>query len=290
MGATKIEWAEKVWNPVTGCTPVSAGCERCYAKRMANRLRGRCGYPADDPFRVTVHPEKLGEPMRWRKPRRVFVCSMGDLFHEDVTDATIATVWAVMQVRTQHTFCVLTKRPGRMRDLVGTLPPLMEKFAPNSLKQAAECTFGPWPLPNVCLGVSAEDQATADARIPILLQTPAAVRFVSVEPMLGPVDLIGYFPHCLENHPFPSLCREPDHERTGLNWVICGGETGSGARPMDPDWSRSLRDQCAAAGVPFFFKGRGWAGYGKRARAGWLYRRIDDRTWDEFPQTPALTA
>ena len=213
MGNTKIEWAEKVWNPVTGCSKISPGCENCYAERMAFRLRGRCGYPDGEPFRVTLRPQRLEEPMRWRKSSMVFVCSMGDLFHDDVPDDFIHRVFATIGQCPQHTFIILTKRPKRMKAFI-------------------EDYYAYESPTNVWLGVTTENQEMADRRIPILLQIPAVVRFVSVEPMLGPVDLA-------------RGCEK-------IDWVICGGETGPNARPMHPDWVRSLRDQCQSAGVPFF--------------------------------------
>jgi protein gp37 len=264
---TKIEWCEETWNPITGCTPISEGCQNCYAKRMANRLRGRCGYPADEPFKVTLHKDRLEEPLRWKKPRRVFVGSMGDLFHEDVPDEFIYEIWDVMVQSKQHTFLVLTKRPDRMKSFI-------EKVMCNRMGYAL--TFGgtpegkkarKWaqkPVQNVWLGVTAENQRRADERIPILLQIPAAVRFVSVEPMLGPVDLtqidIGgnvwinsLTGDCKSYHPYGGMWKI-NESKNKLDWVICGGETGPGARPMHPEWARSLRDQCQAAGTPFFFK------------------------------------
>ena len=163
MATTKIEWCDSVWNPVTGCTPISEGCNHCYAKRMANRLRERYGYPADDPFRVTFHTFRLGEPERMKKPRRIFVCSMSDIFHKDVSDDYLDCIFSVITKCSHHTFMVLTKRPNRMLDYISDWP---------------------HPMSNLWLGVTAENQARADERIPILLQIPAAVRFVSVEPML----------------------------------------------------------------------------------------------------------
>lgn len=309
MAKTKIEWADAVWNPVTGCTPISEGCQNCYAKRMANRLRGRCGYPADDFFKVTLHQERLNEPLKWKKPRRIFVCSMGDLFHEEVDDGFLCRVFDTMLAAKQHIFMILIKRPERMKNFI------------------MRCVHG---IPkNIWLGVTAENQQRADERIPILLQIPAAVRFVSVEPMLGPVDLTEYFSE-YDYRPTYEYYREflkmqgiesdgkPALFKSGLDWVICGGETGPKARPMHPDWVRSLRDQCQDAGVPFFFKSwgewsadytehdkrgvvafdgwwsEGWPfGYGLdhpnsievykvgKKRAG---RLLDGRTWDEMPE------
>ena len=222
-----IGWTDQTWNPITGCTKVSEGCLHCYAERMSERLAGRYGYPADHPFRVTLHSDKLVEPVRWRKPRHVFVCSMGDLFHDDVPFDRIMDVWDVMGECSQHTFQVLTKRPERMREFARWMEDV----------ELMRCAHS-----NVWLGVTAENQARANERIPVLLDTPAAVRFVSVEPMLEPVDIMPWL---------HSLSRTD----TALDWVICGPETGPGARPFDIQWACDLRDQCAEAGVPFWFKG-----------------------------------
>lgn len=315
MTDTAIEWTRgpdgrkgKAWNTTTGCNDdvISHGCAHCYARRMANRLRGRCGYPSDDPFRVTLHPDRLAQPLHWRKPRRVFVDSMGDLFHDDVPDEFIAAVFGVMAACPQHTFMVLTKRPERMAlwfewATVDNNENLLEvlafdlythnadeaavrlggTFEKGQYDEYGRCEAAPyfdniklpgWPLPNVYLGVTAEDQQRADARIPLLLQTPAAVRFVSVEPMLGPVDLhmfvrdpgTGHVPKGPHGREFPinTSCPRPSFYGSewcgcGLDWIICGAETGPGARPMDPEWARSLLAQCQAAGVPFFFKKAG---------------------------------
>jgi len=229
---TKIEWAEESWNPVTGCSRVSEGCANCYAERMAKRLAGRCGYPADDPFRVTFHEDKLPAPLHWKKPRVVFVCSMGDLFHEDVTYEELTMVWNVMLEADWHLFLVLTKRPERMREFIRV------------------------PLPNVWLGVSAENQARADERIPVLLSIPAAKRFVSIEPMLGPVELGEYLYSDYDVAAMDNQLLTPleGFKHIKLDWVIVGGESGPGARPIHPDWARSVRDQCRDAGVPFFMK------------------------------------
>lgn len=268
MSQTKIEWADAVWNPISGCSPVSAGCRNCYAKRMANRLRGRFGYPADEPFRVTLHPDKLDEPLKRRKPRRVFVCSMGDLFHKEVPVEFIAEIFDRMACATlacgkkhqeheeecwtgdPHTFIVLTKRPQRMLAVLTTGLDYATTFWPGDRPLiVARQVY--WPLPNLWLGVSVEDQATADERIPILLKIPAAKRFVSLEPMLSPVDL----------------------SKWQLSWCVLGAETGPGARPMNLDWARAVRDQCQEVGVPFFFK---------RASDG--SRLLDGRLWEEWPR------
>jgi len=237
---TKIEWATETWNPITGCTKISPGCANCYAERMAKRLAGRFGYPADDPFAITLHESQFKKPLKWRKPRMIFVCSMGDLFHEDVPfewiSLVISNAASAHRQNPKHKWLFLTKRPERIlawREWV--------------LKTRIDVQHAAWFQHVAWIGVTAENQEQADKRIPILLQIPAAVRFVSVEPMLGPVDIDQYLP----DHP---LCA------AYIDWVICGGESGPGARPMHPAWARSLRDQCVDAGVPFFFKQWGeWA-------------------------------
>lgn len=259
MAKTKIEWATHSWNPVTGCTPVSEGCQNCYAQRMANRLRGRCGYPADDPFRVTLHPERLGEPLRWRKPSRVFVCSMGDLFHPDVQPIWLSMIFNVIRECPQHTFMVLTKRPEIALEHLG-----------NAMLQPY---FG---LPNLWIGVTAENQQRADERIPILLQTPAAVRFISIEPCLGPVDLSYYLPkNPKKNCPENIL---PYYNSHGLNWVICGSETGPLARPMKEEWVKNIKDQCVGADVPFFYKQK--IVNGQKV----ALPELEGKQWAEFPE------
>jgi protein gp37 len=197
---------------------------------MAKRLAGRFGYPADDPFRVTLHPDRLDQPLRWRKPRRVFVCSMGDLFHEDVHFRFIEMVWRRMVVTDRHTYQILTKRPRRLFDFY------------DYWRKGPDFDF---EQPNLWLGVSAENQATANKRIPILLNTPAAVRFVSVEPMLESVDLTAWM------NPDPELYYATGPE---LNWVIIGCESGPGRRPMELEWAVDLVNQCQEAGVPAFVK------------------------------------
>lgn len=299
MSETRIEWAEKVWNPITGCNPVSIGCDNCYAARMAQRLVGRCGYPADDAFRVTVHDDdRLIAPMQWQRSCRVFVNSMGDLFHEDVPIVAIARVFAVMAIARQHTYLILTKRPELMAEVL-TSP----KFRETILREMKGLPWDgaawdptnndEWPLPNVWIGVTAENQATADSRIPLLLATPAALRFVSCEPLLGPVDLTqlperhgdAYGDGAVYINALTGACWmrdgiEKDQAPTArLDWVIAGGETGPGARPMHPDWACGLRDQCALAGTPFFFKQWGeWAfdDTHNLEHTTAPYRRIDD--------------
>jgi len=242
---SKIEWTETTWNPVTGCTKISTGCKNCYAERMAKRLQAAGVEKYRNGFEATLHPNELERPLRWRKPRMIFVCSMSDLFHDDVPDDFIRSVFEVMQQASLHTFQVLTKRAERMADLL---------------------TRPDWPLPpNVWVGVTAENQAMADRRIPHLLRIHrASVRFISAEPLLGPIDL-------------DRACCTFDQYAVGIDWVIVGGESGPGARPMQPEWVRDIRDQCQAAGVPFFFKQ--WGGTNKKKTG----RLLDGRTWDEMP-------
>lgn len=254
---TSIEWTDVTWNPVTGCDRVSPGCDHCYAATMAARLKamGQPKYQRDgDPrtsgpgFGVAQHNDVLDQPLRWRTPRRVFVNSMSDLFHPRVTDEFIAAVFGVMMAAPRHTFQVLTKRPKRMRALLNdgdfdaAVAGWWEHYAPPS--QRGGLLTPPFPSPNVWLGISIEDDQRADERLPDLWDTPAAVRFVSCEPLLGPVNLM--------------LDATPEDIRP--DWVIVGGESGPGARPMHPAWARDLRRQCSAVGVPFLFKQWGaWA-------------------------------
>ncbi len=263
MTATAIEWTTDVWNPTTGCDRVSPGCDHCYALTMAKRLKGMgsAKYQRDgDPrtsgpgFGITEHESSLDAPLHWRKPRRVFVNSMSDLFHAGVSDEFIARVWAVMAATPQHTYQILTKRHGRMRSLLSSnafdlaVAEAWERLD-TTAGQLDEDHTPPYPLPNVWLGVSVEDQKRADLRIPALLNTPAAVRFLSCEPLLGPVELrpAGSAPSLLRGGEMASW-------RRAIDWVIAGGESGPGARPMHPNWARQLRDQCQTACVPFFFK------------------------------------
>ena len=285
---TKIEWAKETWNPITGCTKISEGCQNCYAERMAKRLAGRFGYPADDPFKPgTFHADKLQEPLKWKRPRKVFVCSMGDILHDKVDGSDLVKVFDVMVKCPQHTFIILTKRADRLAwfNLNGPL-------------------IGKEPLPNLWLGVTAENQRTADERIPHLLRTEAVVKLVSVEPMLEAMDISYWL------NGAPRLCGYDRWEQTHppLDWCVVGGETGPGARPMRPEWAESLRNQCNMAGVPFFFKSWGnWVapsqmplgtyreiedfgdgigisdnplGVGKK-RSG---RLLDGREWNEYPE------
>ena len=266
-----IEWCDSTWNPVRGCSLVSAGCTNCYAMRQARRSSGPGG-AYEGLTKMTSHgpvwtgkirtvPELLDQPLRWRRPRRIFVNSMSDLFHEDIPDDFIDRVFAVMALAIKHKFQVLTKRPKRMRDYIsgGTIDShgvrrcyrrdsiIVDTIASDQLNERLPghgLEGAPWPFPNVWLGVSVEDQETADERIPLLLQTPAAVRWISAEPLLGSIILGGIGR--------PQSVRETPGPR--LDWVVTGGESGPRARPSHPDWFRSLAEQCRAAGVRFFMK------------------------------------
>lgn len=280
-----IEWTDATWNPITGCTLMSEGCRHCYAATLAaTRLKNhpsrsglaRINAAGEAKFtgEVRLNEGWLDQPLRWKRPRRIFVCAHGDLFHEAVPDEWIDRVFAVMALAPRHTFQVLTKRPERASEYMSDPARRLSAASVAACMHATGAWSFPddisllWPLPNVWLGTSIEDQATADARIPHLLATPAAVRFVSAEPLLGPVSL----DDMCDGVKFVDALRgnwwhdsEPPHIESGkprLDWVIVGGESGKHARPMHPDWARSLRDQCVAAGVPFFFKQWGeWSPY-----------------------------
>lgn len=272
-----IEWTDATWNPVTGCSKVSQGCKNCYAERDWARLGHLPAYTGRSFSDVRNHPDRLDQPFRWGKPRRIFVNSMSDLFHPDVPFQFIADVFAAMSATTRHTYQVLTKRPERMLEFFawltyeggpcfgwpiqidpGRVWPQWKPYREG--KQAGYDNCGPgWPLENVWLGVSIEDQATANERIPLLLKAPAEIRWVSAEPLLGPIDLT----NCEHpNHSVMADYLQGTDSRTGVdsgtvNWVVVGGESGPKARPMHPQWARSLRDQCRAACVPFLFKQHG---------------------------------
>ncbi len=326
-----IEWTDATWNPVTGCTKVSPGCANCYIERTpAFRMTGQRFERGRIPVRL--HHDRLDQPLHWREPRRVFVVSMGDLFHEDVPDEFIDQVFAVMAISPQHTYQVLTKRPERMRAYIaagerpvrfhdGSLSPRPASTATKVLWAAQNDGHAlysddmEWPLPNVWLGVSVENQRMADERIPLLLETPAAVRFLSCEPLLGPLDLARYMTpkRELDRYEAEAVSAYGGNPAWGrwweppLDWVIVGGESGPGraerklverntdAAGVDANqaprhlpvlwepkyealmWLRSIRDQCQAAGVPFFFKQWG----GPRPTSGG--RLLDGREWNEMP-------
>jgi protein gp37 len=263
MASTKIEWAEATWNPIRGCTRVSEGCRNCYAERMAARHLPGMDSPLDGEAyarmtesgprwtgKVELIEDKIMEPLSWRKPRRIFVNSMSDLFHELVLEEWLYYVLAMVAATPRHTFIVLTKRAWLMRQRMGRSCATAWRECilrtQESLGIAAQVVD--WPLPNLWLGVSVENQRAADERIPDLLATPAALRFVSCEPLLGPVDLYTWLP-LLE---IERESRGPDDRY--VDWVIVGGESGPGARPMHPSWARLLRNQCRRAHIPFFFK------------------------------------
>ncbi len=297
-----IEWTDATWNPVTGCTKVSQGCKHCYAERVFARVYNRDVIPtyegsAQDGFRprtftdVRCHPERLDQPLRWKKPRRIFVNSMSDLFHEAVPDEFIDQVFGVMALSDHHTFQILTKRIERARKYLSSLgdgrSPDRVTFAANQIdfRMGSLCDR---PLPNVQLGVSVEDQPTADERIPRLLQTPAAVRFISAEPLLAAITLRHMdVEHSAGDQGFYQInsltgrnsdMGRPCSDVTHLDWVIAGGESGPGARPMHPDWVRSLRDQCVAAGVPFFFKQWGeWGSSAAKMTGESVFRSFDSK-------------
>jgi protein gp37 len=233
-----IEWTDGTWNPVRGCTKISPGCARCYAATFAERFRGVPGHPYEQGFDLRLVPEKLSEPLKWASPKTIFVNSMSDLFLEEVPDAYVEQVSRVMQMGDWHTYQVLTKRAERMRHLLST-------------KLALAAT-----LPHIWWGVSVENKRHTLPRVDLLRQAPAKVRFISIEPLLDDVG---------------------DLNLEGIDWVIVGGESGPGARPMQKEWVVNIREQCAAAKVPFFFKQ--WGGV-RKTHTG---RLLDGRTYDEMP-------
>lgn len=284
--ASKIEWTETTWNPATGCDRISPGCDHCYALTLAKRLKamGSAKYQADgDPrtsgpgFAVTVHQDAILEPLRWRRPRVVFVNSMSDIAHARVPGEAIARIWAVMALTRRHTFQVLTKRPRRLAALllgpafareVGRQAALIAGQLPSAVPGTADglddwtpfaggYLMPPWPLPNVWVGTSIENDDYT-WRADDLRRTPAAVRFLSLEPLLGPLPSLGL---------------------DGIHWVIAGGESGPGHRVLDLAWVRGIRDHCVDQDVAFFFKQVG----GPTPKAGG--RQLDSRTWDQMPAT-----
>jgi len=267
MGS-KIEWTDETWNPITGCTKISEGCKNCYAEKMAKRLAGRFGYPADDPFKVTFHPDKLNQPLKWKKPRRIFVTSMGDLFNPDVTFDFINKIYAIQNQASQHKYLWLTKRPEIMWEWV---------------EQWKMKTGQPKLWSHTWLGVSVENQRAADERIPILLQIPAAVRFVSVEPMLGGVDLtsVGSNSHSFQRtnvlRGTIAMFVQPVWTTQKIDWVICGCESGQNRRFTNWNWIENLKNQCVQANVPFFLK-QIWNGY-RIVKMPLL----DGKVWNEYP-------
>jgi len=235
--STSIEWTDATWNPVTGCTKISAGCDHCYAERFSERFRGTRGHPFEAGFDLTLRPERLEHPLHWRTPRMIFVNSMSDLFHKEIPKEFIARVFDTMEAASWHTFQVLTKRSSLMRDF------LRKRYGRRQ---------GPI---HIWLGVSIED-GTKTSRIRHIREAPAGVRFLSIEPLIGPVGKL---------------------DLTEIDWVIVGGESGPGARPMKQEWALDIRDQCKARGVAFFFKQWG----GVRPKSGG--RILDGREWNDFP-------
>lgn len=269
---THIEWTDATWQIVTGCSVVSPGCTNCYAMRLAGtRLRhhpSRAGLTTPSKAgpvwngKVRYNRQWLHQPGEWKRPRRIFVAAHGDLFHEGVSDDDLHEIFAVFASNPHHTFQVLTKRAERARDYLFEPGRLEDIYAHWHTVSGKPAEAQAWPLPNVWLGVSVEDQARADERIPLLLETPAAVRWISAEPLLGPVWLTRTSDDRQRQHSFLTGLRGVMHpvdgpdfdEGAGIDWVVAGGESGPGSRPMHPDWARRLRDQCAAAGVAFLFK------------------------------------
>jgi protein gp37 len=236
-----IEWTDATWNPVTGCTKITSGCDNCYASRFSERFRGVPRHPFETGFDLTLRPERLAQPLGWRRPRMIFVNSMSDLFHKQVPSVFVDQVFETMEQADWHVFQVLTKRSSLMRDY------LHRRYAKGEVP------------PHIWMGVSVED-AAAKSRMDHLRQTPAMVRFLSIEPLIasvGPINL------------------------DGIHWVIAGGESGPGARPMHIDWAREVRNECARQAVPFFFKQWG----GVRPKSGG--RELDGREWNEMPTSAA---
>ncbi|MFN0148210.1 MAG: DUF5131 family protein [Dehalococcoidia bacterium] len=237
-----IEWTQATWNPVTGCTKVSPGCAHCYAETFAERFRGVPGHPYEGGFDLQLRPERIELPLTWKRPRLIFVNSMSDLFHADVPDAFIRAVFDTMRRADWHQFQLLTKRPERAAAMAPAL--------------------GPWPA-NVWMGTSVENQRWT-CRIDALREVPAAIRFLSCEPLLGPLEL----------------------DLRSVTWVIAGGESGPRARPMKQEWAELVRDQCLEQDVPFFFKQWGaFDSWGRRVGKGRAGRELCGRTWDEMPRT-----
>jgi protein gp37 len=257
---SSIEWTQSTWNPVTGCTKISPGCKFCYAETFAERWRGVPGHPYEQGFDLKRWPSRLKLPLSWKEPRTIFVNSMSDLFHKDVSDFFVAQVFDTMEKASWHKFQLLTKRAERFAE-----------WSQRHYHSGREVIKGKkrWPK-NVWAGVSVESQDYVD-RIDHLIEVPADIRFLSVEPLLGPVNIKA------------ALLRK-------IHWVIVGGESGPQARPMDPAWARDVRDQCQAAEVPFFFKQWGvYDSQGRRRSKKASGRRLDGRTWDEMPVAVART-
>lgn len=289
-----IAWTNRSWNVVSGCDAVSRGCDNCFAADIAHRFNGGKAFP--NGFKVTPRPKRLTAPLRWRGTQLIFTTSMGDPFHEDVTDDFLTDIFAVMAATPRHAHQLLTKRHGRARALLRD--PRFRQAVTDRARDRYGAEDVRWPLPNLWLGVSVEDQKTADLRIPALLEIDAAVHFISAEPLLEPIDLrravrtmgserghglTGSFVHA------GGCCENRLH---GLDWVIVGGESGPRARPMDPEWARLLRDECAAAGTALFVKQTGTVlarQFGRRDKGDDLALLPADLRIQEFPITPHTT-
>lgn len=358
MGNTSIEWTDKTWNPIRGCTRVSEGCRHCYAEGVARRFSGpglayeglvridSAGKPHEWNGHIKFVEAHLLDPLKWKEPKRIFVNSMSDLFHENVRWEWINKIFAVMALCPQHTFQILTKRPEVMGQYISSIGNairdadkwFLQGAADEIVDNCATLEDHPWPLPNVQLGVSCEDQTSADKRIPWLLRTPAAVRFLSCEPLLGEISLKRIrMPETFFGYVDVDALTADRYRNAQLvgfggpriDWVIAGGESGRGARPMHPDWARGLRDECQAAGTPFFFKQWGewlpiatprmtarigstllihrdgattpasWSDVMKTTGDPWAVQRagkkaagamLDGREWREFPNPVEVTA
>ncbi len=307
MADSKIEWTDKTWNPVTGCTKISPGCAHCYAEAIEKRFKRNLSFLPGEAI-IRCHPERLDQPLKWRKPQRIFVNSMSDLFHESITSSFIDSVFAIMALASRHTFQILTKRPERMvewfnsrQNLHSNMEAIMNDYG-HSIKEW-DGSYS-WPLSNVHLYVSVENQYWADRRIPLLLQAPAAVRGVSYEPALKKVDFSDWLPkwcRCYKWHPTArdkvmalegfhvrcAMCsKRYDENHSGLNHIIVGGESGPRARPIDIDWVRSTIEQCKAAGVAVFIKQMGsvWAKeHGSNSKGGDMEAWPEDLRLREYP-------
>lgn len=255
MAKTKIEWTDYTWNPITGCTPISEGCQNCYASKMAKRFKGRFGYPQDDLFKPgTFHPEAMDKLKSFKPGSKVFVCSMGDLFHDEASNYDIALIYEKMLINKNLIFQLLTKRPEKMKNLL----PQFQKIYENHLD-------------HIWHGISAENQECADKRIPILLDCPSKIKFVSCEPLLGEIDLTSYL------------------GKNKINWTIIGGETGQRPRKMCPKWVKKIVRQCLEYGIPVFFKQWGsyynnYPGENSSFRIGKGWEEVGDIQWKQFPE------
>ncbi len=271
---SKIEWTDSTWNPITGCTKISEGCKNCYAERIAKRFWNR-------PFsEIICHEDRLDIPAHWRKPRSIFVCSMSDLFHKDVPDEFILRIFQTISVNRRHRYMILTKRPERMKKWFDENAQYIWNYHGPNEPQRPYC-MAPWPDPCIWLGVTAETQQHADERIPILLQIPAAVHFVSIEPMLEQIDLKDFQPFLYKSSR-GKLRGLFGIDSGWINWVIAGCESGPAARSFNWLWALSLKNQCANASVPFYYK------QGRYLDNELIKTPVlDGKQWMEYPETKA---